>query len=280
MSWGAIGATVVGGIMSGGGGGGGGEAPAVQRTESFGIEGGLFGGSGFNRESGTITNAMDPRLAGIQGQGLDMAGLFNNQAMNNQNAQMFGNLGGQFGMQLGNTDPLQLQSQLYNQQASILQPQFDKQLLDQENRQFSQGTFGSTVGANQTQALLDSQNTSFGKLLSNSFQQSQMQQQQTAGLSGMFAGLDPQLRQQFQNLGTGGINQSLGIQGAGEQALQTAGQLTSSNTGGTPDSMSATQQVGAGILTAGVGGLTQGIEGLFSPSGVNQTQMNIDGMMK
>lgn len=274
MSWGAVGASVVGGLLGGGGGGGGQASSSFSKsstqTDPFGLQGGLFGGSGFD---GTNFNqVLDPRLGQLQGQGFDQSNQFGNLALGNQGSQTAFNLGQGFAGQLSQTDPLSLQNTLFQQQAGLLRPGFEQDTLNLESRLFSQGRLGSTGGALQQQGLQDSQNTAFGQLLANSFQQSQGQQAQTAGLAQNFLQLDPQLSGMFQNLGTQGLNNGLNIQNSANNTLFGAGTLArssqeeSSSTGPIADTVSPLSAFGGGLLTSGVQNLTGQIEGLFSPA--------------
>ena len=270
MSWGAIGATVIGGALGGGGGSGGQAAQSQSFTNSFNLEGGLFGDSNFNRGTGVVSQVLDPRLAQLQGQGLDQSNQFGALALNNAGSQQAFNLGQGFAGQLSQTDPLGLQQTLFNQQSSILQPGFDQANFDLEGRLFSQGRLGSTGGALQQQAQLDSQNTAFGQLLADSFQQSQAQQEQTAGLASTFLQLDPQLSGMFQQLGTSGLNNALNINASGLDSLANAGQLSasSSSTGATADTVSPFSAVGGGLLTSGAEQFGDIFGGLFQSSPV------------
>ena len=280
MSFGAIGGslltTAVGSAFSSGGGPGT-PSQSSEQVNPFGISGGLFGGSGFG-EDGSVNFNLDPQLAQLQGQGLNQSNQFGNLALNNAGSQGAFNLGQQFMGQLNETNPLALQNTLFQQQAGLLQPQFQQQQLDQEGRLFAQGRLGSTAGSNQQEALLNSQNNTFGQLLANAFQQSQGQQQQTAGLASMFSQLDPQLSGLFQSLGTGGLSNALNINQGNIDTLALGGDLnTSSSTIGAlgPE---ANNPLSAGLITSGAGGIGKALGGLFQGGPVdffgtpNQTQ--------
>lgn len=280
MAWAAIGGavatSVIGGTLSSGGGPG---TPAQSNTQvnPFGVSGGLFGGSGFG-EDGSVNFNLDPQLAQLQGQGLNQSNQFGNLALNNAGSQGAFNLGQQFMGQLNETNPLALQNTLFQQQAGLLQPQFQQQQLDQEGRLFAQGRLGSTAGANQQEALLNSQNNTFGQLLANAFQQSQGQQQQTAGLAGQFSQLNPQLAGMFQQLGTGGLNNALNINQGNIDTLALGGDLNTQTTSTGALGPEANNPLSAGLIASGAGGIGTGLGGLFQGGPVdffgtpNQTQ--------
>ncbi len=281
MSMGAIGGSLltsaVGGMFGGSGGAG---TPSVQQTNPFGLEGGLFSGSGFNQNGdGNVQMQMNPQMQALQGQGFDMATMFNNQAMNNPNAAQAGQLGGDFMSQLQNMDPMAMQNAMFQQQAAMLQPGFDKQLFDQESRQFKMGTFNSSGGADQRQATLDSQNSAFGQLMANSFQQAQSAQAQTANMAGQFSQLDPQLRGLFQQMGTGGLNQGLNINASQLDTMNMGQGMASSNVGATAaPGPSLLNSFGNGLLTQGAGGLGDALGGLFAGAGAaGPTQATVQG---
>ncbi len=275
MSFGAIGGavatSVIGGMLSGSGDSPGQPSQSQTSTGPFNLEGGLFGGSSFDPKTGQVNQVLDPRLASIQGQGFDLGAGFNQQAMTNPNIGFANQAGGNFLQGLGQQNPLDLQSQLFQQQSTLLQPGFDQQNLDLEGRLFAQGRLGSTSGSNQQNAQLDSQNTAFGQLLAQSFQQSQQQQAQQANLGQSLAGFSPQLAGMFQNVGAAGLQQSLGIEGAGQNALANAGNLTTSSTttGATPGHQSGVSVAGDALLASGMGGFGTAVGGLFQGAPVD-----------
>lgn len=83
---------------------------------------------------------------------------------------------GQTAGQIQDLNPLELQQSLYNQQLGLLQPEQERQALDQESRLLQQGRLGSTGGAGQMQALQEAQGQQRLGLLSNSYQQAQATQ--------------------------------------------------------------------------------------------------------
>ena len=254
-----------------GGGESSGAAPAVQQTGPFGIQGGLFGGSSFDQETGTVNNAMSAQAQNASNLGFAQSNQFGNAAFNDPGAMQQQAMGLNFMNQAGNTDPLALQGQLFGQQSAIMQPMFQQQQLDQEGRLFAQGRLGSTPGANQQQALMQSQNNTFGQMLNNAFGQSQAQQAQQMGFGQSLFNQGLQRQGTLQGMGAQGLQQALALQGAQDQSLQTAGQLTSSNVGGTAGTVSPMSAVGGGLLAGGAQGLGDAIGGLFQPQ---QTGMN------
>lgn len=269
MSLGGIGGSLItsaiGGVLGGGAGSGG--SPSIDRTNPFVVEGGMFEGSGFNQNGeGNVQMNMTPEMQAIQDLNLTQGNVFGNQALNNANATQAGDLGSQFMGQLGNLDTMQLQTQFFNQQAPMLQAQFDLQNLDAESRRRAQGTFGSTIGANQQQAMFNSQNTAFQQLMQQSFDRSQTARNNLGDLAGKFSQLDPKLRGMFQDMGNAGTGSAIDINASQLDTLATGGDLARTNVGGIPDTVSPLSALGGGILSAGADGLVSGLDGLFNPS--------------
>jgi hypothetical protein len=297
---GPIGASLVasgaGGLLGGGAGGGTNTITQQSVANPFTAQGSLFNTSfgptsqpGVNTGGGTLGNLTnqvregqgplglnlgisDPTLQGISQQGLFGAQDFFNQAQNNPNAALAGQLGGGFLEQLGTFNPLDVAQNQFGLLSPILNEQFTQDRLSQENRQFAQGRLGSTGGAQDVNALLDSQNDARRKLLFESFGQGQQAQNQLFNLGSGLSQLDPQLRGLFGGLGTNFLNVPLSIQQAGLNQAQIAGSLAGANTSGTLTNpgQSFSQQIGAGLINSGVSGLTSGLEGLFQPpTGIN-----------
>ena len=76
---------------------------------------------------------------------------------------------GQTGQQIQNLNPLELQKSLYEQQYGLLQPQQERETLEQESRLLQQGRLGSTGGAGQMQALQEAQGQQRAGLLASSY---------------------------------------------------------------------------------------------------------------
>ena len=264
MAWAAIGSVVVGSVLNRrkGGGGGGGSA-AQSFTQDFTTTGGMFGGTRF--DNGRVQRSMDFNTSKNQIEGLRGARRFGQQIFDDPGvlAQREAGLG--FMNQLSMTNPLQLQQQLFQQQAGLLQPQFARDTLNLENRLFQQGRLGGTAGSQQQEALATAQGNTFGQLLANAFAQSQAQQSQTALLGqGLLSGA--------QNLQAGIIgNQSgllgnaLAIQGAQDASLQTDANINRVGQGAVSPNPGVGQLLGQGLITAGAGGISNAIGSLFQP---------------
>lgn len=259
---GSLAPTLLGGLL---GGGDGGTSTATQQTSAlpFQSSSGLFD-VGF--QDGTLTAGIsDPRLQAIQQQGLFGAQDFLSRAMGDPNAQLAGQLGGQFMQQAGITDPMQIAQQQFGLLNPILQEQQMQQQLGLEGRQFAQGRLGSTGGARDFGQLMRSQQDAERQLLFESLGQGLQTQQQQAGLGAMFSQLDPSLRGAFQNLGTGMLNIPMQLQQAMMNQASVAGGLSGATTTGTqtPAGLSPMQTIGAGLMNQGVQGLTSLAGGLF-----------------
>ena len=251
----AVGSAVVGGVMSKDGEGQASSSNAYTSPFRLQGNGSLFSGSGYD---GTNVNQMmgqpmqDLSQLGIQG-----SRMFGQQALNNQHSnQMFG-LGQGF-LDQASVDPMQMQNTLYQQQAGLMQPQFEQQQLAQEGRLFKQGRLGRSGGADQQQALLQSQNNTFGQMLANSFQQSQqMQQNQVRMGAGLMSGAQG-LQGGYQQLGANSLNMTLGIQDSMNSALNTGANMAgrTETTGATGPS--ALGNIGTGLMTSGLDRLFQG----------------------
>jgi hypothetical protein len=208
-----------GGVAGYGGVGGGVSAvPNPNAASSFSVNNGLFS-SNFNQgDNGqyNLTNEIsDPRVQGISDQGLTGAAKFFSEAMNSQNAATAGRLGGDFLNQIGSTDPMEVAQRQFDIMNPLLREQQQEDFLGLENRLFSQGQMGSggfAPGQHSMNAMFDANNDSRQKLLFDSLNQGMQTQNHVANMGSSLSQLDPQLRQQYQNLGQGMFNVPMGIQ--------------------------------------------------------------------
>lgn len=226
---------------------------------------------GGSKQNGLNMSIVDPTLQAINAQGLFGAQSMFDQAMNNPNAAMAGDLGGMFMQQLmdqGNS-PMALAENQFNLLNPILQNQQNQDYLNLESRLFGQGRLGATSGSNDMNAFFDAGNDATRKLLYDSLGLGMASQAQNASLAGMFSQLDPSLRGQYQQLGSGFLNIPLSLQQAMLNQTQIAGALSGANTVGslTPPGLNPAGAVGAGLLNSGVQGLTNAIPGLFNSAG-------------
>jgi hypothetical protein len=259
--FGALASTVIGGMLSKGGSK---PAKAAQSfTSPFSTNGGIFAGTGF--QDGNLNMSMSPEMQAASDQGLAQNAMFGGQAMNDPGALQQRQMGMDMLSAAGSNDPLALQQALFQQQAGLMQPMFQQQQLDQEGRLFAQGRLGSTAGGNQQQALMQSQNNTFGQMLNNAFGQSQQQQAQQIGLGqGLMSG-GVGLQGMLQGMGAAGLQQPLGIQDAMNSTLQTGGNIARQGSGAVGASTSPLGAVGQGLLAGGAQGIGDALGGLFQP---------------
>lgn len=210
---------------------------------------------------------VDPRLQALSEQGLAQAGLFFDQAINNETADLAGARALDFLNQL-EADPMQVAERQFNLLNPILQRQQEEDFLAQEQRLYSQGRLGGSgalSGQAQQRALFDAQMDAERKLLFDSLGQGMAVQAQNATLGATLAQLDPGLRGLFQGLGQGALQTPMAIQQAMLNQAQVAGGLSGANTVGslTQPGLNPQNAVGAGLLNTGIQGLTNAIPGLF-----------------
>ena len=208
--------------------------PATSQTNPFQTSGGLFN-QGFD-DQGNINLGFTPEQQALAQSGFGGAQQFGGLVQNNAGSQQAQQLGTQFlsGLQ---ADPFAAQQQLFAQQNQILAPLQEDARLAQESRLFSQGRLGSSgnlSGAGQQEALLRAQSAQTQGLFNQSFGQAQQQQLQQAGIGSNFLQLNPQLAGLFGQIQNQQLGVPLALQQGANQSLQTAGQLASSATGGTP----------------------------------------------
>ncbi len=265
MPWGAAAAAVAGGVVahnnqpdSGG---------QVGRAEQFKFNTGLFNTEFDHRRGQDFigVRAKGP-LNSIQTTNLNDARSFFRNVRSNEDASLANELGGEFLAGINAFDPMQVAQMQFDQFNPILQDQFDEDRLNMEERLFSQGRLGSTRGANDFNALLDSQEDSRRKLLFDSFGQGLAAQNQQFNMAQGLLALDPTLRGLFQGLGNNSLRSALDVQNAGLNQLAVGAGLTGGSSGGANTGINIGQQVGAGLLNSGVNGLTQGLDGLFQSS--------------
>lgn len=211
----------------------------------------------------------DPRLKDVSDLGLQGAGLFLGNAINNPLADESSLIASRFLNELNETDPMAIAQNQFNLLNPILQEQQMQEQMDLENRLFAQGRLGSTSGSQDFNAFLDSTRDAERKLLFDSLGQGMAVQAQNASLAATLAQLDPTLRQAQLGLAGGMLNLPLGIQQAMLQQAQVAGGLAgATNTGQlTSPGIDVGQSIGAGLLNQGIQGITNAIPGLFSGGG-------------
>ena len=264
MSFGAIGGAVIGGVLANRGSSSG--QPSVQQTDPFSVSGGLFDTT-FDKGKNLNISASGG-LQDLQAQGIQNAGLFNQQALASPNALLAGQQGGQFlgGLQ---QDPFAVQQQLFDQQNQLLLPQQEQARLAQESRLFSQGRLGS-VGSLSGQAEIESlgrtQNAQTQGLFNQSFGQAQQQQLQQANIGAQLSQLDPQIRGLFGNLGQQSLGNVLGIEQQGLNTAQVGGQLAQTSIGGKPPSQTALGSFGQGLFEGSVGQILPNTQDFFARS--------------
>jgi hypothetical protein len=265
-------ASGVAGSLLGGGDSGGGAAMPVRAAE-FRSNNGLFNTSMDTRpgQDLLVAEATGP-LAGVQSGQVGYADNYFNQAQSDPNAQLAGSMGYDFLSGMGNFDPMQIAQMQYEQFQPIMQGQFDQANLDMEGRQFAQGRLGSTGGANDFNALYDSQNDSNRALLFDSFGQGLNAQNQQYNIGSGLMSLDQQLQQGLFGMGSSALNNALGIN---TSALDTFRTLSGAQGGGGSSAgsggYSPMQTVGQGLLNSGVNQISGAVGGLFQPSGVTNS---------
>ncbi len=269
MSMAAIGSTIVGGVIASNSGGGGGGQAQTQSTSAdpFQTDSGLFS-AGWDGSALNL-GVSDPKLQQILQQVLGGAGGMFQQANTSPTAMLARNSGLDFLNQAGETDPYQIAESQFNLMHPLLQKQFDQDYLNLESRQFSQGRLGSTPGAQDMEALFNSQNDARTKLLFDSLQQGMGTQQHLYNMGSNFAQLDPALRGSYQNLGTGFLNIPLQLQQAMLNQAQVGGGVAGSNTVGslTDTGFDPLNTIGTGLMTSGTQGISNQLNEMFkSPS--------------
>ncbi len=268
MSFGAIGgavaSTVVGSALSRRGGGSGGSTEVQQSANPFMSDHGDFFAQ---LDSKGNAEAYSRGNTGIlEANGISDARDFAFDARNNRGADTANSLGNEMLDGIDAFDPMSIARQQFDLFNPILQEGFEDDRLSQENRQFSQGRLGSTGGANDVNALLDSQRDSERKLLFDSFGQGMAAQGQQIGNASSLLQLDPQLRGMFQNLGSNSLNNSLNINDQSLDRFNAFAAAQGGNSVSTTRGGSTTSQVGNGLINAGVNQLGKEVGGLFAPS--------------
>ena len=231
--------------------------------------GGGGGGGGGGRGKQGLQLGFDPRLEAIIGQSLGGASQFFDRAINNQTADLAGQLGFDF---LSNVQPgvfLDIAQNQFDLVSPILQQGFDEGNLDFEARQLAQGRLGSTAGQRDANARFDSQNDALRLLLADSLQQGLSTQAQQVALGTQLSQFDPALRGLFGQLGANFVNTPLAIQDAALRNAALGGSLAGANTSGvvSQNNPSLGQQLGAGLINSGIEGLTGALQGIDFTSG-------------
>ena len=151
--WGAIASSLIGGIMTNRAAKKAAEQQrqageqAYQRSLPRGVSG-LFGSFGYDEQGGStmaLSGDLQSQFDALMGRA------------------------GQTGQQIQDLNPLELQKSLYEQQYGLLQPQQERETLEQESRLLQQGRLGSTGGAGQMQALQEAQGQQRAGLLAGSY---------------------------------------------------------------------------------------------------------------
>jgi hypothetical protein len=208
----------VGGGVTGVGGVGGGVSGNPNAASVFSTNNGLFSSDfsqGDDGQYNLTNNITDPRLQEISDNGLTGAAKFFNEAMNSQNAATAGRMGNDFLNQIGSTDPMEVAQRQFDLMNPLLREQQQQDLYGLESRLFSQGQMGSggfAPGQHSMNAMFDANNDSRQKLLFDSLNQGMQTQNHVANMGSSLSQLDPQLRQQYQNLGQGMFNVPMSIQ--------------------------------------------------------------------
>jgi len=272
MIGGAIGATVVGSALSGGG-----SASNSSVAQPFINEDSMSDFRTFLNADGTIGTETRGNTQRFQQNQMENANQFGQQAINNQGASDAGFAGRNMLASVNAFDPMAVAQQQFGLFNPIMQEQFEQDRLSQENRLFAQGQTGSTAGANQTNALLDSQRDAERKLLFDSFGQGMQAQNQQVSNASALMQLDPQLRGLFQNLAQGASGNSLAIN---DQELDRFNAFAAARGGSatqTSSNPSALNQIGSGLVNAGVGQISTQVGSLFNPSSAPTGNNNING---
>ena len=151
--WGQIASALIGGIMTNRAAKKAAEQQrqageqAYQRSLPRGVSG-LFGTFGYDEQGGStmaLSGDLQSQFDALMGRA------------------------GQTGQQIQDLNPLELQKSLYEQQYGLLQPQQERETLEQESRLLQQGRLGSTGGAGQMQALQEAQGQQRAGLLASSY---------------------------------------------------------------------------------------------------------------
>lgn len=222
----------------------------------------------FNRTKGPdqmLAQATGP-LADFQNQQLGAAGEFGGMAQDNAGADLARSLGMDFLGGLGAFDPYEIAQMQYDLLSPQLLEQQQQDRLSQEGRLFAQGQLFGTGGAQSQEALYGAQEDARQRMLADSFGQGLAAQSQQANLGSSLLQLDPSLRGLFQNLSGSALQNVLGIDAAGLERLRT-GAMVEGASSTAPSAPGAGQYVGAGLLNAGVQGLGQNIDQLFTNPG-------------
>lgn len=268
MSFGAIGgavaATVVGSALGGGGGGSEG-APQPVRALPFASQNNLFS-TQLDRRGNAVMAARGD-INDLQFENLFAAREFQDMARNNRTADLAGQQGFNFLRSLGGFAPEDIMQQQFNILNPLLQREQQRQTLDQEARLFAQGRLGSTGGARDIEALAQGQGDATARLLADSFGLGLQGRQQQANLGIALSQLDPQLRGLFQNVSGAALGNALSIQDAARNQFATiAGAMGAGGQTGAGSPLTTSQAVGAGLVNAGIEGITGAVGGLFQPS--------------
>jgi hypothetical protein len=120
---------------------------AYQRSLPRGVSG-LFGTFGYDEQGGStmaLSGDLQSQFDALMGRAGQTAG------------------------QIQDLNPLELQKSLYEQQYGLLQPQQERETLEQESRLLQQGRLGSTGGAGQMQALQEAQGQQRAGLMAGSY---------------------------------------------------------------------------------------------------------------
>lgn len=262
---GGLASGIAGGLMGGGGSKGGGSNQALNNVSNNG----LFN-TGWVKEHrgnpGRATIGATGAMLGLQNGAVGDAGMFNEMARNNQSADMAGQLGQDMMANMGAWDPYQIAKMQYDQMMPILADDFDQANLKMEGRQFAQGRLGSTGGANDFNALFDSQGDTQRKLLADSFGQGLAGQAQNAQLAQSFMQLDPTLRGLFQGLGSNSLSNALSIQGAALDQFNASNVAAAGGNSGRGAGFNPMQDIGAGLMNSGVNQISGAFQGLFNPT--------------
>lgn len=176
---GPIGGTIgsaVGGSLFGGGGSGGG--PVSQAGAQYGMGEAMIGGTKEGVDA--ARRYMEAtRFSPLQTQLLGGGVTATDGGLQVGMAPGYESL---FGQALGrapswmegiSADPFEMQQKLYQQQMRILEPEYERQQLDLENRLLSQGMLGSTGGSERMRGLLEAQDVGRQKALLGAYETGQ-----------------------------------------------------------------------------------------------------------
>lgn len=234
----SAGITALGGAL----GGSSDEPDPVGRAEQFKLSNPLFAAE-MDHRKGQDYIAINPkgRMGRAQRQSMKDAGLASR-------------LGRDFLQGLGQFDPMEIAQMQFDLLDPILAERQAQNRYDLEGRLFSQGMLGGTSGDIRMGTLLDTQEDARRKLLFDSFQQGLAAQQHQLNMgSGLF------------NIGTGQIGNALNIQGMANDTFLTA--ASAAGGGGQPTGgITPMQALGAGMVNAGVTGMSNAADSLFQPN--------------